>query len=837
MKENIQQKLGFLHAGSPAGIEERIHRFLREMTQRSLRLPQTYRLENSEEAMVLSFPQGKDSYQTSYLDSRRLDIGVLHNPDKDVRTTEAGVFWVVNAGLPVPAEKTKVSVRAFVSIFEAALQPPEELQPIPFTAEWEQPVKAMVSAYIRPLVSPEVPGHSPRLTAEAMIVVPGGLVANADFFQRVFGNAGDPTKNDAAADLGWSGHTSCIIVAPHLPKLRKVDIGLPYCDVASDEERESGLAWRHAEELVNGGKPFHLTLRNADGCILTIVADPYFGYDKKSEFMHLGYFANLSGYGSHHSGGVLAVAPGSDQVVCVHSRSTPSGGGKSELANHSASREVDGVTQVRVGHHWVGVQPNGRAHKASIGDDITAAAVVPNREGRCIELVENVESQLFQRPDDAKDPGVDPATEREFARSKATGGLFCTNFRVLEREDVESILRSSEFHNFDPEMQTHLHHAPHDGNRYTACSAQLRILGNGKKTANPRYLQRPRIHDGLRETLALKGIVLGQPHTYPINVEIRGTRTNRPEGNVPALCASTLLHHYDPITALRHAIAPVTGKSPSTDGVMGNEGAVTKKPFQSLSPIHDVEAELVSMVLTGIPVFASISNYCGPRYYIGQDFRQIAPDIFAHMTLQEMQPSYLIDGGFLEKLEDYEHIGRPVPASLLGYRITRKFVDEFFGRVFRKEDLDKMFTDDMLKPELQDHAIYAESVLNLANAQKAAVEPYYQDGSYERACTPVQALLDIMKHGQWQGKGPEHPEVQAMFTRKAVLSSPWYHTRLDAKWKQDQRRLERLLSEGKLMGEKLDQATAELARVKSPAYREALVGHLGAGVLDYTPVV
>ena len=58
----------------------------------------------------------------------------------------------------------------------------------------------------------------------------GGLVSNLDFVESIFGNAGDPylPENDAGLDVEhWTGHTGCVILAPHLTQLTKKELGLP----------------------------------------------------------------------------------------------------------------------------------------------------------------------------------------------------------------------------------------------------------------------------------------------------------------------------------------------------------------------------------------------------------------------------------------------------------------------------------------------------------------------------------------------------------------------------------------------------------------------------------
>jgi len=62
---------------------------------------------------------------------------------------------------------------------------------------------------------------------EIRFFAPGGLVSNLDFVESIFGNAGDPLlpDNDAALDVEhWTGHTGCVILAPHLIELTKKEV-------------------------------------------------------------------------------------------------------------------------------------------------------------------------------------------------------------------------------------------------------------------------------------------------------------------------------------------------------------------------------------------------------------------------------------------------------------------------------------------------------------------------------------------------------------------------------------------------------------------------------------
>ena len=127
---------------------------------------------------------------------------MLHNPANDRRTT-AGVFHVAEGGLPIPDDKIAVPKVAFAP---AAGPRPSTRRTtdlvLPYTANQAQPAACFVSLLLRPLVSPEVPGSVREKRMETRFFVPGGLVANLDFVEGIFGNGGDPylPENDASLD-------------------------------------------------------------------------------------------------------------------------------------------------------------------------------------------------------------------------------------------------------------------------------------------------------------------------------------------------------------------------------------------------------------------------------------------------------------------------------------------------------------------------------------------------------------------------------------------------------------------------------------------------------------
>ena len=100
-------------------------------------------------------------------------------------------------------------------------------------------------------------------------------------------------------------------------------------------------------------------------------------------------------------------------------------------------------------------------------------------------------------------------------------------------------------------------------------------------------------------------------------------------------------------------------------------------------------------------------------------------------------------------------------ASRLGYRMTGSFVRTFFGRVFNYPFA--VFTDEMLRPEKQDMAVFADGVDNIVGTHKRAAESYFADGSIEMACPPLKALLHIMARGNYEGRDVNHPGFRVLF--------------------------------------------------------------------------
>ncbi len=269
----------------------------------------TFELDRHGVARELSLPIGEDEFRSDIVSSFRVKQGILHNPASDRRTTQ-GSFHIAEGGLPVPGDKKQVPKLTFARMLEQALNPPDSMLTLPFTANQPRPAKMFASLLLRPLVCPEIPGIDAEKSMEIRFFAPGNLVSNLDFVESIFGNGGNPAlpECDAALDVEhWTGHSGCVILAPHLAKLRKKDLGLPHWNDASDRQRADGMCWRDENELYNDGQAFKLTARDTSGVIVTLLADNYYGYCKKEVKTQISYAANLFGLAEEeHAGGALA---------------------------------------------------------------------------------------------------------------------------------------------------------------------------------------------------------------------------------------------------------------------------------------------------------------------------------------------------------------------------------------------------------------------------------------------------------------------------------------------------------------------------------------------------
>ena len=1072
--------------------DQRIQDFLNAYLARNgldvtISLPgETFTLNAPGIARELSLPFDGNKYTSSLLESYRVQQGVLHNPKNDRRTT-AGVFHIVEGGLPVPADKKSVPVSVYANLLQVALDPPTELMGLPISSRLPKPIDLWVSLLLRPTVRPEVAGVMSAKSLETRMFAPGSLVANLDFVESIFGNAGDPflSENDAALDIDhWTGHTGCIILAPHLTKLTKKALGLPHFDQATERQRKDGMCWHDDDELYNDGQAFKIVCRDMSGVVVTIIADNYFGYSKKEIKSQISYSANLfGGVEEEHAGGALAfprfnlgeiylpqisedmkehtfervckqlegaidVKPegyaidrtykdvfyipetaqidmqqqriswykdGSLQQIKLlskhsyiypsgfkvhmekhpkapswrligtlgegtfcHKPSTVSGGGKSEISKSiqdsmlcgpifvgeyekdldqveeifntdysnrfkdpsendprpvlSSERSLGSVIKMLTpspdytdeynqwlesipqhifalvflikrfynpewGNHWrerfsvdevngnpghelkyegrqlvtsylrVGTHSDGTwrvyklrqdfvaAKKVQTEDDISASIVVPTSylkglnddyEDKSIKLVVNCESYLFQRPDDAVNRGMDLQTEADLAGTNN----FISNFEPLTSKDARELVEDViGFQEYSKPMQRRIRDAakmPQD--EYFVSSAHPRIV-DGKPSLNMRYLQRrPDLANPRHKYLAVvgtrlaRGLALEDPVYFPVNAVLQGRRNNPQDkkAGIRPLAVYNPIHYQELPELFMDLICSLTGKSPSTTGA-GSEGALTKGPFNALSTTPDLNNALVSFILCGHDGFSTAAGYIGTRRRIDHDISMLIPEIWCRVPVRHRDPKYLIEHGYMEKIDDFEYQGKTIHASRLGYRITKNFVHAYFGKVFDSPTI--VFDEVMLRPETQDMEAYVDGINNITEAQQRVASAYFEDGSIDDACPPIQALLHIMAHGSYRGMTIDNPEIRDMFTRDYLLQSDWYQERLRIKQQRDVAlwRMNRDYLEQKMddttesetqkwaeLQERMEKAEQMIEWVGSQNYLDRLQGTLGA---------
>jgi phosphoenolpyruvate carboxykinase (diphosphate) len=493
------------------------------------------------------------------------------------------------------------------------------------------------------------------------------------------------------------------------------------------------------------------------------------------------------------------------------------------------------------------------AVKVQLEDDITASTLVPAArvenlsgmdKGATLKFIQNCEQRLFQRPDDAIHRGYDKVTESDFARNDN----FFSNYEPLTQKDARDLVTDAiHFHEFTKPMRNLIRDFAAAGKPdYLISSAHPRIV-DGKPTKNPRYLQkRPDLMNPVETYVAETGARLRRRMpakavlSTPVDAVLPGRRNNPPEPGIRSLACYGPIHYMELPELFMEFICSMTGKSPSTTGA-GSEGALTKGPFNALPPIMDLNNALVSFILTGQNGFVTAAGYVGPKVRVDHDVSLIVPEVFCRMQPEEREPKFLIANNYLDKLEDFEHGGKKILASRLGYRINARFINAFFGRVFNHPHA--VFTPEMLKPELQDKDIFADGMDNILATQKRVSKMYFDDGSIKQACPPLQALLNIMLHDEWNGKGLDAPEFRKLFTRENLLASDWYAARLKAKqsvdrqlWKRHVEYLNAFLrktshtdvAENLGIADRLTRARKKLEEVESPKFLESLAGTLGA---------
>lgn len=492
------------------------------------------------------------------------------------------------------------------------------------------------------------------------------------------------------------------------------------------------------------------------------------------------------------------------------------------------------------------------AKKIQTEDDITATSVIPTDqiEGLhpdltqpSIKFAKNCEYRLFQRPDDAIIRGYDKQAEIDFSRR----GTFFSNYEPIPRADAEQMKQDAiRFEQFTQPMQEMFNNYLSEDTPDYVISSHLPRIVDGIPTKNPRYLQnRPDLEDPRGLYIAEIGsrfyrrLPIDAPVPMPVNSILLGRRNNPAEPGIRSLAVFGPLHYQELPELFMDFIASLTGKSPSTTGA-GSEGALTKGPFNALLPIHDLNAALVSNILTGDPGYSTAAGHIGRKFRFEHDISLLIPEIWSRMFVNERDPKFLIENGFLEKVNDFEKDGRTIHASRLGYRITESFISTYFGRMFSAPDT--VFTSEMLRPEEQSEEDFIDGIDNIVETQKKIAKNYFKDGAIDVACPPLKAILHIMVDGSYEGKTITDPEIRQLFERDNLLKSDWYQARLDAKIMVEKQLISKKIAaleefetldcykgeRARLkIAEKLDTAKARAELYQTEAYQQSLIGTIG----------
>ncbi|HNI09444.1 MAG TPA: hypothetical protein PLL24_15210, partial [Thiobacillaceae bacterium] len=332
------------------------------------------------------------------------------------------------------------------------------------------------------------------------------------------------------------------------------------------------------------------------------------------------------------------------------------------------------------------------AKKVQLADDIAVSATVPagalehlhpNLDQTAVKMVANCEARLFQRPDDAKHRGLDAQTEWDLTQP----GTFISNFEPLARDDARELVEDVVgFHHYTYPMREFIQAAAEEDG-YFVSSAHPRLV-NGKPSPNVRYLQaRPDLARPKDKYLAEMGTRLSRripalsPVHFPVDAMLPGRRNNPPAPGIPPLAVYGPIHYQELPELFMDFIASLSGKSPSTTGA-GSEGAMTKGPFNALTPTADLNNALVSFILCGHDGFTTAAGYIGGNRRVDHDISFFMPEIWCRLSPQERDAKWLMERGYLEPVRDFEHEGRKVLASRLGYRITPRFMHAFLGKIF-----------------------------------------------------------------------------------------------------------------------------------------------------------
>lgn len=438
------------------------------------------------------------------------------------------------------------------------------------------------------------------------------------------------------------------------------------------------------------------------------------------------------------------------------------------------------------------------SEKIQTEDDITASITLPRTQfknlnpefdNKSVKVLVNCEAHLFQRPDEAVVRGYDKNAELDLV----TNGRFLTNYELMKKEDAIALYEDTiNFDKYTQPVQDFIKSIVKSNKEeeFFVVPSHTRIVSDGP-TKNPRYLEPNKF---IKETEAsyladvgvrlLRKIKPENPVIHVVNAVLPGRRNNPADraAGIRPLAVYNPIHYQETPELFMDFICSLTGKSPSTTGA-GSEGALTKAPFNMLTPTTDLNNALLSHILTESNGFSTAAGYVGGENKVDHDISLLIPEIWARMNPEDRDPKNLIKHGALQKINDFEYNGETILASRLGYRITKIFALRCMNRLF--DEPTAVFNQRMLKPELQDLDDYVDGIKNIVEAQQKVALKYFEDGSVEAAIPPLKILLHIMAYGNYKGKAISEPELRHYFSRDYVINSDWYKARLALKQEKD----------------------------------------------------
>ncbi|MCB0320024.1 MAG: hypothetical protein KDD60_03805, partial [Bdellovibrionales bacterium] len=208
--------------------------------------------------------------------------GVGYQPENHVRTTEGSFHITAGVGDPAPFDKVETPKDVSARLIQAAYNPPENLQRLPYTVDSGNELKTSVSMMYKVYVEP--PEVENRKFVLVHFEAPGEWVGNLHFVGDIFPFGGDPfdPNNDPRLDANWCGHIGHIVLAPHLRQMSAKDLGLPHKNTLQEGDRRlrDGMFYERDSDVYNKGNPFVLHTRDAD-VTHVVITDNYYGYCKK----------------------------------------------------------------------------------------------------------------------------------------------------------------------------------------------------------------------------------------------------------------------------------------------------------------------------------------------------------------------------------------------------------------------------------------------------------------------------------------------------------------------------------------------------------------------------